>query len=150
MDSSQNNVVDIAFELSRLLRQELAPLGARHEINMLRFHALTLLRDRPELTMTELAGLLNISASTATAFIDRLVRRGFVSRRPDARNRKFIRLRLTTRGAAVLRAYETARKRILKNAIDRVPPDDQAHLQRIFHCLIDHLHPSASRSSTHA
>ncbi len=67
------NIVDLAFELSRLMRSAMSQSDPKHASTLLRLQGLVLIRETPEITMKDLAKKLSISASTATVFVDRVV-----------------------------------------------------------------------------
>jgi DNA-binding MarR family transcriptional regulator len=133
--SERPSLVDITFEFSRLLRRQTMSSDAAHTINMLRSHALTLIRETPDVTMTELAHLLQVSASSATSFVDRLVRQGWVKRAQDKANRKLVHLRLTNAGERALTRCKTERRQHLKSTLSLIPKEDQQHLKRILYRL---------------
>lgn len=134
--ASGKNIVDLTFELGRLLKQAMSDADPNHTSTMLRLQALELIEETPNITMKDFAGRLRISASTATAFTDRLVALRWVKRATDAVNRKLVRLHLTPKGKSCLVQYKRDKAKILRNSIASVTPDDQKTLQRILQVLV--------------
>lgn len=56
----------------------------------------------------ELAGLLHCDKTNVTGLVDRLERRGLLSREPDPHDRRMSRVRLTAEGERVTTAFRTA------------------------------------------
>jgi DNA-binding MarR family transcriptional regulator len=66
-----------------------------------RFTILTLIAENPGLTQTELGRASGLDISTLTPALNDLVRRGLVSRRRPAGDRRTYSLKITARGAAI-------------------------------------------------
>jgi DNA-binding MarR family transcriptional regulator len=56
-------------------------------------------------TMSETAATLGITTGTLTVAIDRLVRKGYVERQRDLRDRRVVRIRLTKKGKLAFRMH---------------------------------------------
>jgi DNA-binding MarR family transcriptional regulator len=92
-------------------------------------HALGLLRDAPDgMRLAALAKLLGISAPTASDAMNALVAKGLVAKMPGA-DRRSISLVLTAEGEG---AADRTREwpGFLAEAVDTLPPDEQAGLLR--------------------
>jgi DNA-binding MarR family transcriptional regulator len=154
MSDRQPTLVDLTFEFSRLLRQQADGSDAAHTVNMLRAHALTIIRETPDMTMTELSRTLRVSASSATSFVDRLVREGWVKRSQDKANRKLVHLRLTKAGEAALARCAASRKQMLRHLLSLISTEDQQCLRRILSNLNGALHsthrPSPASHGKHS
>ena len=107
VDTTPMAVVGRVSRVARALERRLDTVYARHAIESWEFDVLaTLRRAGPpyERTPGELNGDLMISSGSTTNRIDRLAARGLVTRRPDARDRRSILVRLTPAGLAVVEA----------------------------------------------
>ncbi len=58
------------------------------DLSMLQAHAVHWVHEAGELSMTELAERLDVSAPSASALVDRLVRKGFLTRRHSEEDRR--------------------------------------------------------------
>ena len=141
------NIVDLAFELSRLMRSAMSQSDPKHASTLLRLQGLVLIRETPEITMKDLAKKLSISASTATVFVDRVVEFGWVERKADKTNRRLVRLHLTPRGKKCLTKYLQERRTILRRSIAQIPTKDQRELQRILLKLVTNFRNSSHIAS---
>jgi DNA-binding MarR family transcriptional regulator len=137
--SSSPSIVDLAFDLGRLLRQAMIASNPKHAGTLLRLQGLLVIKEQPGITMKDLAAHLRVSASTATAFVDRVAMLGLVKRESDANNRKLVRLRLTPNGSRHLSLCLRERRNILRRAIARIPSEDRQALRRILLKLVSNL-----------
>ena len=77
-----------------------------HELSDLDVLYLGHLRDRSDLHPSNLARHLGLSASTLSAFLQRVEAHGYVARRTCAADRRQVELSLTAEGRAARTAYE--------------------------------------------
>lgn len=125
----------LADELSRRLETEAGMTLAEHDV-------LWFLANTPDrrLIMSALADRLLISRSGATRLIDRMVRRGWVTRAPDPDNRRLTYAVLTDEGvAAVCRSVRLVWQARPILFDDRLDETDVAELRRILGRLIRRL-----------
>ena len=72
--------------------------GTGEKINMVEIHILTLIADHPGIISSEVARMWNRTRSAATQNINRLCQKGWVEKRRDAQNRRYLRLYATPEG----------------------------------------------------
>src|SRR5260221_4502922 len=93
------NLIDLTFEVTRFVRKKMASFSSDDKsVNWLQMHAVLLIAEREGVTMKELAHFMKVSAPSATSFVNRLVKMKWVERIADERNRKLVRLRITSVG----------------------------------------------------
>ncbi len=141
------NIVDLSFELSRLMRSAMSQSDPKHASTNLRLQGLTLIRETPHITMKDLSQKLGISASTATVFIDRMVELGWVVRKADKKNRKLVCLSVTPHGKRCLTKNLKERRAILRDSIAQIPLKDQKSLHRILLKLVTNFRKSSRFAS---
>ncbi len=136
---SQDKLIDLAFSFSRIMHRKMAEASRdQHSVkNWLQMHALCVIDEKPGITMKDLAGVLMITAPTATTFVGRLVRLGCVQRVADPKNRKLVRLRITNKGRQLMKETMQRRMSVLRAVISHLSAKDQADLARIYRKLID-------------
>jgi DNA-binding MarR family transcriptional regulator len=83
-------------------RRNLCDRPALREVSFAQFHALVTLQERGSLTLSELAGLLGISAPSASSIVDRMEEHGFVSRERDAFDRRIVHVSVSDQGRKVV------------------------------------------------
>jgi DNA-binding MarR family transcriptional regulator len=79
------------------------PAGGRIKYNGLDFQTIGFVGRNPGCMATELAGFLDVAATTATSTIDRLVKRGLLLRERPEDNRRAVSLSLSKEGELVFK-----------------------------------------------
>jgi DNA-binding MarR family transcriptional regulator len=99
---SDQTLVDGLFQLSFLLRDRLAHLGAEHGLSPIQVRLLGILRDRQP-AMNELARYLDLEKSSLSGLVDRAEKRGLVERVPSSEDRRAASIRLSAQGRKLAR-----------------------------------------------
>jgi DNA-binding MarR family transcriptional regulator len=136
MISTDASLARMSIELSRLIRHSIICSGTQGGVNLIRFQALTVIKEQCSLKMADFARLMNISPSTATAFADRLIYSKLVRRFPDAKNRKIVNLGLTKTGELALKRDTDCKEKFFKKMFSGLSGTDRSHLARIFSILL--------------
>lgn len=122
-------VVDALLVASRALvgvaARSLADAG---DITLPQYRALVVLATRPGLSVTDLAGALDIHNSTATRLCDRLVGKELLRRAPSAEDRRSTHLFLTAAGAGIVAQVTGRRRRDLAAIAARLPEGTAAQV----------------------
>jgi DNA-binding MarR family transcriptional regulator len=100
--------------------------------------ALLAVRERPGQSITQLATALSLTHSGADRSVDRLTRRGLVTRGrgQDGRSRG---LALTPAGRVMTDQILAARRRLLLGLLENLPPDERACFTRAAERLLARL-----------
>jgi DNA-binding MarR family transcriptional regulator len=94
------------------------------------FDVLVQLQRREEgMTPGELTRALLVTAGNVTGLVERLVRLGFVERRPVPEDRRAVRVRLSPRGQEVMRRAIPRHRRDVRAVLGSVAPRDLARLR---------------------
>jgi DNA-binding MarR family transcriptional regulator len=104
-------VVDTGLAVSRLVRAQLRRRRPR-ELTLPQVRALAFVNADPACAPSQLAEYLMLSRPAVTRLLEGLARRKLITRRPDPRDRRRLRLALTKAGRTHLDAY-FARARVL-------------------------------------
>lgn len=135
------DIITVAMELSRHLRRKMTcDLREKDGINFVRTYALSFIKDNNGMTMSDFAASMKISPSSASAFVDRLCKEGWVERIADKTNRKIVHLKLTASGEKILVLNQKQKRAFLADVLSLIPVADQKHLARIFANLQTALH----------
>ncbi len=145
MTDYAGQAISLMFGVSRIMRSKMTAGGKDH-MNWAQIHALCAIEARDGITMKELAQILMVTAPTATAFVERLVRAKFVARATDPRNRKLVRLRITPAGARIVKTSVKHKQEHMRKFIATLPANDQRALVRILEKLLSYS--SSSRLSS--
>ncbi len=97
------------------------------------------------LTMSRLADLMCLTASTLTRVVDQLARKGYARRRPLPADRRVRCVELTERGHALLRRMEGMIRDSEREVLAQLPPPDREGLLRGLRALNAALEARARR-----
>ncbi len=132
------------LSISRMLRKRMSCSMGDEDANFLQIHALMHIREHEGMTMKELASHMQITSPSATSFIDRLVKLGWVERVTDAENRKLVRLKVSKEGQLMLHTQMKARRDDMRSVLSLLPAKDQEELARILASLAEALQRTSS------
>ena len=91
------------------------------------------------LKASEVADRAWSNPGTLTSVVDTLVKDGYVERRPDASDRRMVRLYITEPGRAVITSYNSQAAAWWQKAFDFMDSDEEAVVRRFFVQMIDNL-----------
>jgi DNA-binding MarR family transcriptional regulator len=98
-----------------------------------------------------LARHMGVSASTMSLTVDRLVRRGYVTRLRDAADRRVVNLRLTAAGARLRDAQSVLDPKRVKAMILKLSPEDRQDAVRglalLARAASEEMHTRSSKTS---
>ncbi|MBA4380657.1 MAG: hypothetical protein C0393_08295, partial [Anaerolinea sp.] len=83
------------------------------------------------LSMNDLSEAMGLAGSTMTRYVDELVRKGLAHRKPDAEDRRVVRVELTERGQKVRSILESALQDFFKQVLDEIPADERSGLLHV-------------------
>ncbi|KHL92037.1 transcriptional regulator [Paenibacillus sp. IHB B 3415] len=95
------SIVDSLVQLSFLIQNILARIGAEHDLSIIQIRLLGILRDR-EPGMLQLAKHLGLDKSSITGLVDRAQRRGLVERTVSQSDRRGFNVRATAAGWQII------------------------------------------------
>lgn len=135
-DHPIDTLVQSVYELGRTLRQRMVSCDMG-DLHMGQIHALLFVQEREGITMKELAGLLRVTSPSATSFVDRLVKLGYVVRLQDPKNRRLVRLKISEAGTKMLREKMAERRKIFAEILSVLSDNDQKTLSAILRKVLD-------------
>jgi DNA-binding MarR family transcriptional regulator len=91
------------------------------DLSVVQLRALTVLHELGTANLGQLAEGLDVTVSTTSRLVDRLVAAGLVERRPSPRTRREIELRVSPLGTETLDRYDDLRLEGLRTGLDRLP-----------------------------
>lgn len=138
-----DRILSLTLDVSRFMRKSVSEADLKGP-SMLQLHALVVIRELNGMTMKQFADVMRVSGPTATAFIERLCRLGWVRRTKDPGNRKLVRLRLTPDGSAIVARAMQARHRMMADVLSELSAKDRDDFVRI----LEHLVAVMQRHST--
>jgi DNA-binding MarR family transcriptional regulator len=110
--------------LRRGIRRE---LGDKASIPQIR--ALSFIRRNPTSTLTTVSEYLAVSNATTSSIVDRLVKKGLVSRTEDPKERRCLQLSVTPKGQEEYRIVQEVAIAELTRVLTRLPDDQVRQIQ---------------------
>ena len=129
-------VLDGYRQLVQILSAQRTPELPDSSVTMAQMRVLMLLAAGAETRMSELAGALGVSLSTASGLVDRLVESHLVGRHTDAVDRRQVLVSLTPDGAAFLDHFQELGLSHLRELLAHLSPTDVATVRRSVDVLI--------------
>ena len=133
-------VVNLHFTsnwLFRLVQAELRPFGISHEqYNILRI--LRGNRDGAYCLRDVRERMLNRTANT-TRLVEKLRKRGLLSRRPNRANRRMVEIRITEKGLALLEEMDDPIRELNRRVQDALTAEEGGQLSELLERLRDRL-----------
>ena len=92
--------------------------------------SLFILDEKGELTIKQVAGLLERSASASSRLLDLLASRGMITRREDEQDHRVKRVAITEQGRALIETLQLLRADVQIEIMEYLSPDEQADVVR--------------------
>jgi DNA-binding MarR family transcriptional regulator len=92
------------------------------------FFAMMLINREGEIIMSQIADYVNISMSTATGIIDRLVKNGYCTRRRSESDRRVVMIALTKKAEKIIDDIKEIGSGYFDRIIEALTPDEQQFL----------------------
>lgn len=99
----------------------------RH-VSMPQFYVLMTLQERGPMTVSELAGLLNVSPPSASALLDRIEEHGLIERVRDIDDRRVVRVHLLPEGRKMVEELSGMKREHLVGLFDSMSDEDLEHV----------------------
>ncbi len=85
----------LVHEVAHLLRLDIDRRLKQHNLTRIKWRAIEVIANKPQLSQAELASELGLGTATVGRLVDRLLERGFVVRMSDSEDRRAFRLEVT-------------------------------------------------------
>ncbi len=102
-------------------------------------------RDR-SCTITEIAELLVVDLPSATRLVDRLCKKGFLSRERSEEDRRSVNCAITSEGRKIIKRAAGIRKQVLSSASAGLNSQEQKTLEKLLRKLMSHLELEKGKS----
>jgi len=107
-----------------------------HGITGSQFFLMKRIHEQGRMTVSEVAGEMDVSLSAITAVVDKLHNAGLAKRERDQNDRRLVWLTITTLGEEVLQACVASRREAMKKYLQKLPEEDLEQLVRICEKLL--------------
>jgi DNA-binding MarR family transcriptional regulator len=109
----------------RELMSAARPRWSAADLTFTQLRGLSVLARRQPLRMSDLAEALGMTAASASALIDRMVQRGFVTRRSDPDDRRTVLVELSRRGQRILDVMERGSSEHFTRMIEKMTASER-------------------------
>jgi len=114
-----------------LLTEEMAlSKGYFSDLSIAELHTLNAIGPYEARTMTETANILGITIGTLTVAVDRLVKKKYVERQRDTKDRRIVRISLTRQGKLAYRMHSKFHRVLVKRIMDPLSEEERKILTR--------------------
>lgn len=131
-----HHTAQLMFQLSRILHQAMTQKMKNERLSLMQLHVMFFIHEHAGITMSELAKYLKITSPSASVFVNRLAKLGWIKRSQDKKNRKLVRLALTSEGQMIIQEKLSDKQQVVMSLLSLLSPDDQKELSRIFQHLL--------------
>ena len=115
------------FDNIVLTEEKALSKGYFSDLSISELHTLDAIGPYEDRTMTETAVLLGVTMGTLSVAVDRLVKKGFIQRQRDERDRRIVRISLTRRGKLAYRMHGKFRTLLVRRIMEPLA-DEQKEL----------------------
>jgi DNA-binding MarR family transcriptional regulator len=109
------------------------------KITMPQFFVLELVNRQGEAKMSDLAKFVNVTTAAMTGIVSRLVKNNYVIRVSEPDDRRVINIKLTPKGAKVVREMVQKRKEITIKMFGSISPEEREEYLKILTHVHEHL-----------
>jgi MarR family transcriptional regulator for hemolysin len=141
------DLIDLFTRASKLMREAADVAYSRHGVRVGQNLVLELLWAEDGLTPGEIAQRLRVSTPTIVKMATRMEGAGLLTRRPDERDARLVRLYLTKRGGSLRGAILEERRRLAERATASMDSEERRHLQAGLATMIANLEGYGDSSS---
>lgn len=121
-----NDILVRLFNVVLKLEEKALKESSTHNLSITEIHTLAAIGPDTERTMGEAADLLQISISTLTTAINKLVRKGYVERFRISSDRRIVKVKLTSAGEDAVMEHEKFHRRMVENAVGELSSSEMA------------------------
>lgn len=143
MDHTLSQFADKVMELIPVIMREYVKHQVdefdKLKITMPQFFVLELVNRQGEAKMSDLAKFVNVTTAAMTGIVERLFKNGYVLRVAEPEDRRIIKIRLTPKGAKVVRDMTQKRKDITINMFGAITQEEREEYLKILTRVHEHL-----------
>ena len=127
-----NKIYDTVFDTFKKLLYPEEWINIDQTLSKSELFTLLQVERNGEIIMSQIADYINISMSTATGIVERLVKQGFIERNRNDSDRRIVTIRLTAEGKILAENIKSKIFGVAKLLLDSMTEEEQEILFRIF------------------
>ncbi len=136
MDTQTTKLIEEMFTLSRLMKDQMAIHSKVGNLTFLQLQTLVFIAKTPTCQMSDIAAKFKIELPSATSSIKTLVNAKLVARKTDPKDRRLVRINLTTSGEKLFKDAIKERTKKMQVFLSHLSTEDKSDLLRILQKMI--------------
>ncbi|PIR46783.1 MAG: hypothetical protein COV07_02270 [Candidatus Vogelbacteria bacterium CG10_big_fil_rev_8_21_14_0_10_45_14] len=126
-----DQLTSLFFGTSRLIRARMKPTKKTDPSTFLRIGTLHYISESKRPTMQKISKFLSITPPSVTSLINGLINSGMITRVPDTRDRRMIRIEISPKGRKFLEKTHKEMTERMSQVLEKLDPKDIDDLVRI-------------------
>jgi DNA-binding MarR family transcriptional regulator len=135
----------LSIRSSLIQRGERLLTNSGFDTNYTQVRVLRALSECDSMSASDLARTVEHDGGALTRVLDRLQEKGYVARRPNAKDRRGIEVFMTDKGKAVWRSMQDCVKQVNAEVLDVLDDDEQTQLFVLLNRIRSHIDASAGQ-----
>jgi DNA-binding MarR family transcriptional regulator len=140
--NTTNELVEIIYGISRLLKREMSYTNNLVHLSILQIQTLLYLKQNEKASMSDIADNFHIELPSATSLVNKLCEQKLVQRFEDQEDRRLVRINLTPIGISLLDEAMQERRAKLEKILGYLPDQEKNQLLNIFKTINTKLQQS--------
>jgi len=129
-------IIDLQRRVDRDRRQLETEEWLRLKLSIGQLKSLFFISNRGQTNLGSLAAALKVTPTNTTGIVERLVKRGLISRTENPEDRRFLVLKTTTRGEQLVSELRQRRSERMREILGRLNDSDIARLKTALNSLV--------------
>jgi DNA-binding MarR family transcriptional regulator len=136
-----NELIEMIFNLSRLIKNEMGYTTDLIHLSILQIQTLVFLKgnSKKSVSMSDIADFLHIELPSATSLVNKLCDQKLVERRADQTDRRLVIIVLTSEGKTLLERAMSQRRKKLEKMLSYLSGKEKLELSNIIKSLSNKL-----------
>jgi DNA-binding MarR family transcriptional regulator len=139
--SDSREIAKLLQNLHQAMHRRLGPAPASdlQELTILQLRTMGFIYEHPKVSMGELTAEFAITKASVNALVNRLCRKGWLTRLRDPEDRRVVRLSLKRPAAKKIEALIRRKQTIAEQALEALSPTDRKTFARILRTISTHI-----------
>ena len=139
-ENSTIKLVEVLFDISRFMKQEMSYTTNLTHLSILQIQTLIFLSQNKKVPMSDIADYFHIELSSATSLVNKLFEQKLIERHTDADDRRLVRISVTSEGKTLLKQAMCERRKKLEKILSFLSEKERFDLLTILETLHTKLH----------
>lgn len=137
--SDTEALIENIFTVSRIMKANMSYTSGIEHLSILQIQAMVFIRKNKQVQVSELARHFGIELPSATSLLNKLCTMKMTDRNTDKKDRRIVRVTLTSQGEAMLKDAMIERDKKIRKMLSLLSEKDKSDLLRISSLLVEKL-----------